>query len=199
MKRHILLLSVTPWALLAVPAMAQSSTTPQKAESADAAPPIETQTATGIRQDVGEVPDRSPVQASTTGLPGPETDPRDIVVTGFRASLGSAQAIKRNSDAILDAIVAQDIGKLPDNTAAESLARVTGVQVSRYSDEVNQVLVRGLPDVATTFNGRDIFTAEGRGVALQDFPAGALAGLEVYKSGTADLLEPGLAGLINVR
>ncbi len=117
----------------------------------------------------------------------------------LRASLGSAQAIKRNSDAILDAIVAQDIGKLPDNTAAESLARVTGVQVSRYSDEVNQVLVRGLPDVATTFNGRDIFTAEGRGVALQDFPAGALAGLEVYKSGTADLLEPGLAGLINVR
>ncbi|MEJ8630502.1 TonB-dependent receptor plug domain-containing protein [Sphingomonas sp. I4] len=80
-----------------------------------------------------------------------------------------------------------------------SLARVTGVQVSRFSDEVTQVLVRGLPDVATTFNGRDIFTAENRRAALQDFPAGALAGLEVYKSGTADLLEPGLAGLINVR
>ncbi len=199
MKRHILLLSVTPWALLAAPAMAQTSTDAKTTQSADPNAPIEAQTAVGIRQDVAEVPDRSPVQASTTGLPETQTDPRDIVVTGFRASLGSAQAIKRNSDAILDAIVAQDIGKLPDNTAAESLARVTGIQVSRYSDEVNQVLVRGLPDVATTFNGRDIFTAEGRGVALQDFPAGALAGLEVYKSGTADLLEPGLAGLINVR
>ncbi len=127
------------------------------------------------------------------------TDPSDIVVTGYRASLGSAQAIKRNSDAILDAIVAQDIGKLPDNTAAESLARVTGIQVVRNSDEVSQVIVRGLPDVATTFNGRDIFTGELRRSQLQDFPAGALAGLEVYKSGTADLLEPGLAGLINVR
>lgn len=69
--------------------------------------------------------------------------------------------------------------------------------MNRYSDEVTRVLVRGLPDVATTFNGRDIFTAENRRAALQDFPAGALAGLEVYKSGTADLLERGLAGLIN--
>ncbi|WP_428969966.1 TonB-dependent receptor [Sphingomonas sp. Xoc002] len=199
MKRHVLLLSVTPWALLAAPAMAQTSTDAQTTQAADPNAPVETQTAVGIRQDVAEVPDRSPVQSSTTGLTDAPTDPRDIVVTGYRASLGSAQAIKRNSDAILDAIVAQDIGKLPDNTAAESLARVTGIQVSRYSDEVTQVLVRGLPDVATTFNGRDIFTAENRRAALQDFPAGALAGLEVYKSGTADLLEPGLAGLINVR
>ncbi|MGO4862809.1 TonB-dependent receptor plug domain-containing protein, partial [Campylobacter jejuni] len=76
---------------------------------------------------------------------------------------------------------------------------VTGVQVTRGSDEVTGVLVRGLPNVATTFNGRDIFTAELRRSQLQDFPAGVLAGLEVYKSGTADLLEPGLAGLVNVR
>ncbi len=199
MKHHALLLSVAPFALLATPAMAQAAAPGQQNQADDTTSQTEAQTKAGIRQDIAEVPDRSPVQASTTGLPQAEVDPRDIVVTGFRASLGSAQSIKRNSDAILDAIVAQDIGKLPDNTAAESLARVTGIQVSRYSDEVTQVLVRGLPDVATTFNGRDIFTAEGRGVALQDFPAGALAGLEVYKSGTADLLEPGLAGLINVR
>jgi len=199
MKHHILLLSVAPIALLAAPAQAQTVAPATKAQTTDPNAPVEAQTAVGIEQDLSEVPNRSPVQASTTGLEDDQADPRDIVVTGYRASLGSAQAIKRNSDAILDAIVAQDIGKLPDNTAAESLARVTGIQVSRYSDEVTQVLVRGLPDVATTFNGRDIFTAEGRRVALQDFPAGALAGLEVYKSGTADLLEPGLAGLINVR
>lgn len=123
----------------------------------------------------------------------------EIVVTGLRRSLQSAQALKRNSDQILDAVVAEDIGKLPDNNASEALARITGVQVNRSGDEANGVNVRGLPDVTTTFNGREIYTAEGRSVALQDFPAGALAGLEVYKSTTANLVEGGIAGLINVR
>lgn len=198
MKHHALLLSVAPFALLAAPAMAQTATPEQKVQAADPNAPIEAQAPVAQEQATASAAGRSPGTEATENLDG-NVDPRDIVVTGYRASLGSAQAIKRNSDAILDAIVAQDIGKLPDNTAAESLARVTGIQVNRFSDEVTQVLVRGLPDVATTFNGRDIFTAELRRSQLQDFPAGALAGLEVYKSGTADLLEPGLAGLINVR
>lgn len=122
-----------------------------------------------------------------------------VVVKGYRASMRSAQVIKQRSDSIIDAIVAEDIGKLPDVNAAESLARLPGVQISHGSDEGSGVLVRGLPDVATTVNGRDISTAELRRVQMQDFPSGALAGMEVYKSGTADLLEPGLAGLINVR
>ena len=128
-----------------------------------------------------------------------QKDTTTVVVKGYRASLRSAQQIKRKSDSILDAVVAEDIGKLPDVNAAESLARLPGVQITHYSDEGSGVLVRGMPDVATTVNGRDISTAELRRVQLQDFPSGALAGLEVYKSGTADLLEPGLAGLINVR
>lgn len=123
----------------------------------------------------------------------------EILVTGIRASLASARELKRSSDSILDAIVAEDIGKLPDNNAAESLARLPGVQVGRYADEASGVLIRGLPDVGSTFNGREIFTAENRTVQVQDFPAGALAALEVYKSATADLIEPGLAGLVNVR
>ncbi|ESQ82612.1 hypothetical protein ABENE_20865 [Asticcacaulis benevestitus DSM 16100 = ATCC BAA-896] len=122
-----------------------------------------------------------------------------VVVKGYRASLRSAQQIKRKSDSIIDAVVAEDIGKLPDVNAAESLARLPGIQITHGSDEGSGVLVRGLPDVATTVNGRDISTAELRRVQLQDFPSGALAGIEVYKSGSADLLEPGLAGLINVR
>lgn len=123
----------------------------------------------------------------------------EIVVTGIRRSLQSAQALKQNSEASLDAVNAEDIGKLPDNNVSEALARVTGVQVSRSGDEANQVVVRGLPDLTTTFNGREIFTGDGRNVALQDFPAGAIAGLEVYKSTTANLIEGGIAGLINVR
>lgn len=123
----------------------------------------------------------------------------DIVVTGYRAALGSAQEMKRQSDAIVDAIVSEDIGKLPDNNAAEAISRIVGVQVLRYNDEAGVVLVRGLPNVGTTFNSREFFTAEDRVLHLQDFPAGVAAGLEVYKSGTSDLIEPGLAGLINLR
>ncbi len=122
-----------------------------------------------------------------------------VVVKGLRKSLYSAQRVKQNSDKVEDVVVAEDIGKLPDNNASEALARVTGIQVNRYADEANGVLVRGLPNVETTLNGREIFTADGRSVALQDFPADSLASLEVYKSTTADTLDGGIAGLINVR
>ncbi|HBK46604.1 MAG TPA: TonB-dependent receptor, partial [Xanthomonadaceae bacterium] len=100
---------------------------------------------------------------------------------------------------IVDSIVAEDLGKLPDITASASLARVTGVQVTRAAGEAADVQVRGLPNLTTTYNGREIFTAENRSVALQDFPAGGVAGLDVYKSGTAEMIEGGIAGLINVR
>ena len=137
-------------------------------------------------------------QAEADAAPENEAS-ADIVVTGYRAALGSAQEIKRNSASIVDAIVSNDIGKLPDNNAAEAIARVTGVTVQRYNDEAGVILVRGLPDVATTFNGREFFSAEDRVLHLQDFPAGVAAGIEVYKSGTSDLIEPGLAGLVNLR
>lgn len=123
----------------------------------------------------------------------------DIVVTGLRRSVQKAQELKQDSLQILDAVAAEDIGKLPDNNAAEALARITGVQVTRSKDEADGVSVRGLPDVTTTFNGRELYTAEGRQVAFQDFPASSLAGIEVYKSTTADLVEGGIAGLVNVR
>ncbi|MGL1955820.1 MAG: TonB-dependent receptor [Colwellia sp.] len=122
-----------------------------------------------------------------------------IEVTGLRASMAKAQELKMESDSIIDAIVAEDIGKLPDFTVAESLARITGVQVTRFNDEADSILIRGLPDVTTTYNGREFFTAELRRGQLQDFPSQAISGIEVYKSGTANLIEPGLAGLVNIR
>lgn len=131
--------------------------------------------------------------------PEPVPGEDSIVVTGYRASLQSAQNIKRNADQIVDVIVAEDIGKLPDITASASLARITGVQVTRAAGEAADVQVRGLPDLSTTYNGREIFTAENRNVALQDFPAGGVAALEVFKSSTANLIEGGIAGQINVR
>ncbi|HEY0028468.1 MAG TPA: TonB-dependent receptor [Allosphingosinicella sp.] len=129
---------------------------------------------------------------------GSETG-EEIVVTGVRRALQSAQNIKRNSDQIVDTIVAEDIGKLPDLAVSDTAARIPGVQVIRTGGEASAVLIRGLPDFATTYNGREIFTAETRVVALQDFPSANIAALEVFKTTTPILTEAGLAGLVNVR
>lgn len=134
---------------------------------------------------------------STAGLEDPASD--EVVVTAIRRSLETAQAIKQNSDEIVDSIVAEDIGKLPDVTASESLARITGVQVERNGATAQAVRIRGLPDLTTTYNGREMFTAEGRFVQLQDFPSNSIARIDVYKAASANLLEPGLAGLVDVR
>ncbi|WP_170841855.1 TonB-dependent receptor [Sphingomonas gellani] len=124
----------------------------------------------------------------------------DIVVTGVRASLSSAQSIKRNSDQIVDSIVAEDIGKLPDRNVAEALQRITGVQIQRQYGEGSSVAIRGLSQVRTEINGRDVFTANsGRTLSLEDVPSELLAGVDVYKNPSADLIEGGLGGLINLR
>ncbi|MFT4075050.1 MAG: TonB-dependent receptor [Asticcacaulis sp.] len=147
------------------------------------------QTTTSTTTDqTSATPDSGTGDASTT-----------VVVTGIRKSMASSRSLKKNSDQIVDAVVASEIGKLPDTTVSDSLARVTGVTVGRDGGEADSVLVRGLPNIATSYNGRDIFTAEGRFVASQDFAAGNVAALEVYKSTTADQVEGGIAGLINVR
>ena len=124
-----------------------------------------------------------------------------IVVTGLRRSLQSARNIKKNSPQVVDAIVAEDIGKLPDITVSDTAARIPGVEVERSRGEAGRVLLRGFDNTyyTTTYDSREIFTAETRSVALQDFPSGAIAAIEAFKTSTANLVEPGIAGLINVR
>jgi len=147
--------------------------------------------------------DQPAVPPTNTGTPAADAataqEDTAIVVTGLRRSLRSAKNIKRNSVQQIDAVVAEDIGKLPDINTAETAARIPGLQVTRRGGEADTVLVRGLPDFATTYNGREIFTAETRVVALQDFPSANIAALEVFKTTTADLVEAGMAGLVNVR
>ena len=123
----------------------------------------------------------------------------EIIVTGIRASLKGAQDIKRNATAVVDSIVAEDIGKFPDNTVSDALQRVTGIQVARGGGEVNSVLVRGLPNVETLINGRETFTGSERGVALQDIPAELVAGVDVYKTTTPDQIEGSVSGTIDIR
>ena len=123
-----------------------------------------------------------------------------IVIKGQRASLEKAQDIKRNADQIVDSIVADDIGKLPDANVAEALQRITGVQISRNRGEGDRVQVRGLQQTQTLLNGRVIFTAgKERGLSFQDVPAELLAGVDVYKAPTADLVEGGIGGVIDMR
>jgi TonB-dependent receptor len=122
-----------------------------------------------------------------------------VVVTGLRASLITAQEIKVNSPQFVDSIVAQDIGKLPDNTVADALQRMPGIQVARSAGEANSVVIRGLPVLETTINGYEVFTGTGRGVALQDIPAEMVAGVDAYKSINSDQLEGGVSGSIDIR
>jgi TonB-dependent receptor len=146
-------------------------------------------------------PDPNATAQTTPAQPAQNADAPTIVVTGQRRALQSARNVKRNSDQIVDSIVASDIGKLPDIAVSDTAARIPGIQVTRERGEANLVLLRGLDRsfYTTTYNSREIFTAETRSVALQDFPSGAIAALEAFKTSTADLIEPGIAGLINVR
>lgn len=122
-----------------------------------------------------------------------------FVVSGIRSSLAAALDIKRESVQMVDSIVSEDIGKFPDNNMVEALQRVTGIQVTgRGSGEVATVSIRGLNDINTTLNGQNIFTASGQAYALQDIPASLLARVDVYKTRSADLIENGIAGSIDV-
>ena len=130
----------------------------------------------------------------------PEQNIEVISVKGtFSRNLVKALDEKRLNDNVVDVVLAEDIGKFPDLTTSDALQRIPGVQVARGSGETNGVVIRGLPDVATTIEGRSIFSTTSRGFAFQDLPAEALSGVEVYKSRSADQLEGGIAGLVNIK
>ena len=142
--------------------------------------------------------DSTPQAQDSQTAGAPEGDV--IVVTGIRQSLAKAAAIKRNADQVVDSIVAEDIGKFPDPTVAAALQRVPGIQVVvGDNNEITNPLIRGLGDILTTLNGREVFTGAGRGFSFQDLPAEALAGADVYKSNSANLLEGGVAGVIDLK
>lgn len=124
----------------------------------------------------------------------------EVLVTGIRASLTQALDVKRTNTQIVDAIVSEDIGKFPDNNVIEAMQRITGVQVTnRGSGEVAGISIRGLTDINTTVNGRNIFTASGLSVALQDIPASLIKQVDVYKTRSASQIENGIAGSVDIK
>src|ERR1044072_3970045 len=132
-----------------------------------------------------------------------------VVVTGQRAALNSAEALKRDSDEIVDSIVADYIGKLPGRSITEVLQRVVGVTIDRtmskgdpehYSVEGSGVTIRGLTYVRSELNGRDSFSANGgRSLNFEDVPPELMAGVDVYKNPSAEQIEGAVGGLVNLR
>lgn len=129
-----------------------------------------------------------------------ETPPEDplIIVTGIRGSVEAAANTKRDSKQIVDSVVAEDVGKLPDNNVPEALSRVTGVQIDRARGQGQSVTIRGLSEIQTTVNGNQTNLGDGRSLNLADIPAELLKQVDVYKTRTADQVEGGIAGTVNV-
>jgi iron complex outermembrane receptor protein len=124
-----------------------------------------------------------------------------ITVTGIQASIQNSLKAKQNSDDIIEAVSAEDIGKLPDSSIAESLARLSGLATQRVDGRANQISIRGLsPDfTGTTLNGREQATiGENRGVDFDQYPSELISGAAVYKTPDASLIGQGLSGTVDL-
>ena len=126
----------------------------------------------------------------------------DIVVTGLRASLQRAQAVKQNSSSVVESLSAEDIGKLPQASVADSLGRLAGLAGERRAGRVSGISVRGFREdfVGTTLNGRELIgIGDNRGVEYDLYPSEIIDGVEVYKTPDASLSAMGVGGTVNIR
>ncbi len=139
---------------------------------------------------------------------GPPRVMEEVVVTGIRSSLLRSMDVKRDSQGVVDAISAQDIGKMPDTNLAESLQRVTGVSIDRVNGEGSRVTVRGFgPDYnVITLNGRVMPAANienttasaSRSFDFAQLAAESVSGVQVYKTGRANNPTGGIGSVINI-
>ncbi len=131
-----------------------------------------------------------------------QLEEEEVIVTGVRASQARSIDLKRNARNVVDSIVAEDIGQLPDTTITDSLQRITGVQITREANEGTSLNVRGMPQVLSTLNGEQFlspWTITAVGANYSDIPAGMISGADVYKSQSANLLAGGISGLIDLK
>ena len=125
-----------------------------------------------------------------------------VVVTGIRASIESSIDTKKEATSIVEAITAEDIGKLPDISIAESIARLPGLTAQRVAGRAQVISVRGLsPDFATTLlNGREmVSTGDNRSVEFDQYPSELINGVTIYKTPDASLVGQGLSGTIDMQ
>ncbi|MNX76685.1 vitamin B12/cobalamin outer membrane transporter [compost metagenome] len=141
-------------------------------------------------------------QAQTASQDDQATQVDEIVVTGIRRSIEASISAKARNTSIVEVISAEDIGKLPDVSIAESLARLPGVTMQRLDGRSQQISIRGLgPDFTTALlNGREmVTTGDNRGVEFDQFPSELMSSVIVYKTPDAALTGQGLAGTVDMK
>ncbi len=121
---------------------------------------------------------------------------------GFAGSLAAAAQKKELSPLLVEIISAEDIGKLPDTSIAESLARLPGICTQRINGRAQIVSIRGLNEdfSSATLNGREqVTTGSVRAIEFDQYPAELMAGAIIYKTGDASVVSQGIAGVVDLR
>jgi TonB-dependent receptor len=129
-------------------------------------------------------------------------DVETVIVTGIRAGLEDAIELKRESNSIVEAISAEDIGKLPDTSIADSLSRLPGLTSQRAEGRASAISLRGTDPGFTSalLNGREqVSTGDNRSIEFDQYPSELLSSVVVYKTPDAQLVGQGLAGTIDLR
>jgi iron complex outermembrane receptor protein len=192
-QRHEFVIARRPLAVACVAALLMAGTA--AAQDASAPKPADAQ------QQPPAPGGQQTTDTSKKPAPGQVSNLQEVVVTGIRGSIESSIRAKQNSDSIIEAISAEDIGKLPDASIAESLARLSGLATQRMDGRANVISIRGLsPDFAgTTLNGREQATiGENRGVEYDQYPSELISGAAVYKTPDASLVGQGLSGTVDL-
>lgn len=146
---------------------------------------------------------------ASVASPSDQGPMQEVVVVGVKQALASSQELKKDAATFLDSISATDIGAFPDKSASDALQRLPGINVNRLqsnddsthpSGEPTNILIRGLTQVRTEFNGRDTFSADsGRGLNFNDISPELLGRADAYKNQTAEMIEGGIAGTVDLR
>lgn len=145
------------------------------------------------------------VQAQDTTETAKQADDKqmeEVIVYGIRRSLMNSVNAKKGSEGIVEAVSAEDIGKLPDISIAESLARLPGLAAQRLNGRAQVISIRGLdPDFSTALlNGRQqVSTGDNRSVEFDQYPSELLSGALVYKTPHASLIGQGVAGTVDMQ
>ena len=142
-----------------------------------------------------------PALAQTQPQPPPQ-QLEGIVVTGIRVGIENAIQTKRDATSIVEAISAEDIGKLPDTSIAESISRLPGLTSQRAEGRASAISLRGTDPGFTTalLNGREqVSTGDNRSVEFDQYPSELLSSVVVYKTPDSQLAAQGLAGTIDLR
>lgn len=143
-----------------------------------------------------------PAHAQSTEESGANAGINQVKVVGIRKGIEDAISVKKNADMIVEAISAEDIGKLPDASIAESIARLPGLTAQRVAGRAQEISVRGMSgDFATTLmNGREqVSTGDNRSAQFDQYPSELMSGVTVYKTPDATLIGQGLSGTVDLQ